>query len=76
MKEKDTKKNTIKGSILCCDCQYLGDKSSFPLPNDLIDVDPDNSFLKHYYCCSGDCSLYMKDITNLGITQCDCFEEL
>lgn len=26
--------------ILCCDCQYCGDKYSFPIPNDLMEVDP------------------------------------
>lgn len=40
-------------NILCCDCQYCGDKYSFPLPNDLIEVDSENPFIKHYYCCCG-----------------------
>lgn len=61
--------------ILCSDCQYCGDKYSFPLPNNLIDVEPNNPFLKHYYCC-GDSALYEKDITDLGITECTVFEEL
>lgn len=25
-------------NILCCDCQYCGDKYSFPLPNDLLEL--------------------------------------
>lgn len=66
----------MKENILCCDCQYCGDKHSFPLPNNLVDVDSANPLLKHYYCCSGDCELYEQDITNLGITQCNSFEEL
>ena len=32
-------------NILCCDCQYCGDKYSFPLPNDLIEVDSENLLL-------------------------------
>lgn len=52
-------------NILCCDCQYCGDKYSFPLPNDLIEVDSENPFIKHYYCCCGDSEFYGKDITNL-----------
>lgn len=64
-------------NILCCDCQYCGDKYSFPLPNDLIEVDSENPFInKHYYCCCGDSEFYGKDITNLGFTKCDSFEEL
>ena len=63
-------------NILCCDCQYCGDKYSFPLPNDLIEVDSENPFIKHYYCCCGDSEFYGKDITNLDLTKCDSFEEL
>ena len=61
---------------LCCDCQYCGDKYSFPIPNDLIYMDPENPILKHFYCCCGDCDLYGKDITGLGIHECEHFEEL
>lgn len=61
---------------LCCDCQYCGDKYSFPLPNDLIDVDPSNSAIKRYYCCCGDCARYGEDITGEGIEQCECFDAL
>ena len=56
-------------NILCCDCQYCGDKYSFPLPNDLIEVDSENPFIKHYYCCCGDSEFYGKDITNLDLTK-------
>ena len=63
-------------NILCCDCQYCGDKYSFPLPNDLIEADSENPFIKHYYCCCGDSEFYGKDITNLDLTKCDSFEEL
>lgn len=49
---------------LCTDCQYCGDKHSFPEPNCLIDVDPGNQFIKHYYCCCGDCDFYEQDIAD------------
>lgn len=62
--------------LLCCDCQYCGDKYSFPLPNDLIVTDNSNPFIKHYYCCCGDSKFYEQDITDLGVTCCDNFEEL
>lgn len=62
--------------ILCPDCQYCGDKYSFPMPNDLLDVDLGNPLLKRYYCCCGDCGFYGQDITGRGITICKCFEEL
>ena len=61
---------------LCCDCQFCGDKYSFPEPNDLIYMDLENPMLKHFYCCCGDCNLYGKDITGLGIHECKHFEEL
>lgn len=61
---------------LCCDCQFCGDKHSFPEPNDLIEMDPEHPMLKHFYCCCGDCDLYEKDITALGIRECEYFEEL
>lgn len=61
--------------MLCCDCQYLGDKYSFPQPNDIVDVDKNNEFIKHFYCCCGDCDMYEKDITALDIKMCECFEE-
>ena len=61
---------------LCCNCQYCGDKYSFPEPNDLIYMDPKDPLLKHFYCCCGDCDLYSKDITGLGIHECEHFEEL
>lgn len=63
-------------TILCCGCQYCGDKYSWPLPNDKIDTDPDNPWLKHYYCNCGDCDRYDQDVTGLGIEKCDCFEEI
>ena len=63
-------------TTICCDCQYLGDKYSFSLPNDLIDVDLNNTCIKHYYCCCGDCKLYGNDVTGLMVTECDSFEEL
>lgn len=66
----------MERNILCCDCQYCGDKFSFPLPNNLIYEDVANPLLKHYYCCCGDCEFYGKDITSLGISQCNNFEEL
>lgn len=28
------------------------------------------------YCCCGDCELYEKGVTNLGIHECEHFEEL
>ena len=61
---------------LCCDCAYCGDKFSFPLPNDKIECDPSNPFIKHFYCCCGDCDNYDKDITPLGIQKCSFFEEI
>lgn len=61
---------------ICCDCQFCGDKYSFPEPNDLIEMDPENPLLKHFYCCCGDCELYGKDITGMGIHECEHFEEL
>ena len=61
---------------ICCECQFCGDKYSFPEPNDLIEMDPENPLLKHFYCCCGDCDLYEKDITGLGIKECEHFKEL
>ena len=61
---------------VCCDCQYIGDKYSFPLPNDMVLIDQDNPFVKRFYCCNGDCKWYTKDITGEFIKNCDCFEEL
>ena len=61
---------------ICCDCQYCGDKYSFPMPNGLLEVYPENLLLKVSYCCCGDCVLYGEDITPLGLTECECFEEL
>lgn len=63
-------------SPICCDCQFCGDRFSFTLPNDKIEVDAENPSLKHFYCCCGDCDLYEKDITKLGLKKCDYFEEL
>lgn len=70
--ELRTKKDTV---TKCADCGYLGDKYSFPLPNDKIDVDDKNPFLKHYYCCCGDSERYEKDVTNEIVSHCACFEE-
>ena len=61
---------------ICCECQYCGDKHSFPMPNDLLEVYPENPLLKVLYCCCGDCDLYGKEVTKLGLTECKCFEEL
>lgn len=61
---------------ICPDCQYLGDKHSFPEPNDLLDVEPGNPFIKRYYCCCGDCELYGQDVTGMGIKTCEFFEEI
>lgn len=61
---------------ICCDCQYCGDKYSFPMPNELLENDENNSLLKAFYCCCGDCNLYRKRIDTLGIMKCKCFEEL
>ena len=61
---------------ICTDCQYLGDKYSFPMPNDLIDVDEKNPMLKHYYCCCGDSDQYQSEISLKKIRECDCFEKL
>lgn len=68
-----TKKETVTKCVGCC---YLGDKYSFPLPNDKIDVDAKNPFLKHYYCCCGDSERYECDVTNEIVSDCDCFEEI
>lgn len=62
--------------ILCSECQYCGDKYSFPIPNELLDTDPENPITKRYYCCCGDSELYREDITGKGVVSCDCFEEL
>lgn len=62
--------------IICCDCQYCGDKYSFPMPNSLVDIDSKNPLLKHFYCCCGDSPYYEHDITILGISHCEYFEEL
>lgn len=61
---------------ICCNCQYCGDKYSFPLPNDMLEVDKENPLLKAFYCCNGDCQLYEKRIDTLGIMGCKYFEEL
>lgn len=61
---------------LCCSCQYLGDKFSFPPPNDLPLVDKLNPRLKRYFCCCGDSDLYGLDITGRKINSCQYFEEL
>ena len=58
---------------MCCDCCYLGDKYSIPLPNDLKDVFEDG-ICKHYYCCCGDSAHYRTEITNSVIQNCPCFE--
>ena len=71
-KKKKKKDNVTK----CADCCYLGDKYSFPLHDNKIDVDDKNPFLKHYYCCCGDSERYEKDVTNEIISDCDCFEEI
>lgn len=60
--------------MLCCDCQYCGDKYSFPIPNEFVDVDAENPLVKHYYCCCGDSSFYRQDITAKNIEICDSFE--
>lgn len=60
---------------ICTECANLGDKFSFPLPNNLIDMDVENPFIKHYYCCCGDCDMYKKDITGILIKNCEWFQE-
>lgn len=65
-------KNTVVTK--CADCCYLGDKYSFPLPNNKIDLDANTPFLKHYYCCCGDSERYNDDVTNEIVSDCDCFE--
>lgn len=74
--KEDEKKRETEPVILCSDCCYLGDKYSFEQPNELLDTDPNNPFLKHYYCNCGDCDNYRKDITSANITSCSCFEGL
>lgn len=61
---------------ICCNCIFCCDKRGFPEPDDLIEIDPKNPMLEHFYCCCRDCSLYEKDITGLGIQECKHFEEL
>ena len=63
-------------SLKCTNCAYCGDKYSFEQPNDLIDVDANNPFIKHYYCNCGDSEHYRKDVTNVEIHNCDEFEEV
>ena len=60
----------------CCECQYLGDKYSFEQPNDLIDMDEKNPWIKHYYCNCGDSTHYRQDITGVKIERCKSFEKL
>lgn len=60
----------------CCECQYLGDKYSFEQPNDLIDMDEKNPWIKHYYCNCGDSNHYRQDITGAKIKKCKSFEKL
>ncbi|RKI66759.1 hypothetical protein D7V91_11700 [bacterium 1xD42-67] len=71
----DSSDQSCEGTT-CCDCQFCGDKYSFPTPNDLLYMDPKDPLIKHFYCCCGDCELYEKDITGLGIQECEHFEEL
>ncbi len=59
---------------ICRRCQYLGDKYSFPLPNNLLEADAQNQ--KKFYCCCGDCTLYGLDVTEREIGVCKWFEEL
>lgn len=61
---------------ICCNCAYVGDKYSFPLPNNLLDCDEDNPYIKHYYCCCGDSEQYEKDVSIQNIQLCECFSEL
>lgn len=60
----------------CVVCSYLGDKHSFPLPNDKPDVFEDNPLMKHYYCCCGDCNQYSTDVSVKNIQECECFEDI
>lgn len=60
----------------CVDCQYIGDKYSFPMPNDKEDVFNDNPLMKHYYCCNGDCNQYGREVSSRDIQSCECFEEI
>ena len=62
--------------MLCNKCQYCGDKNSFLLPNNMLDMDKDNPSIKPHYCCMGDSKHYAQRIDRLNITKCECFEEL
>ena len=64
----------VEGTLL--DNFVIACKRGFPEPNNLIEMDPENPMVKHLYCCCGDCELYGKDITGMGIHECECFEEL
>lgn len=57
-----------------CQNKELGEKFD-PFGSDTRKIFA-NPFIKHYYCCCGDSEFYGKDITNLGFTKCDSFEEL
>lgn len=62
--------------VLYHECQYIGDRYSFPNPNPFIGMEATNLSTKRFYCCCGDCEQYAEDITDMGIEQCDCFDEL
>lgn len=63
-------------ATLCHQCQYIGDKHSFPMPNNLIGIDPNNPTIKHFYCCCGDSECYGEDVTDVEIKECECFDAL
>ena len=46
----------------CRSCQYIGDKYSFSVPNDLVGADPKDPTKKRLYCCCGDSPYYEEDI--------------
>lgn len=69
------RKGAEQPACLCRTCAYAGDKFSFPLPNDKIIEDEEHPGVKHIYCCCGDCPNYGKDLTFLGVEQCEHHEK-
>ena len=61
----------------CADCAYLGDKYSFPLPNELEDTEHGHPLPKRYYCCCGDSPNYQKCVSSTMVVQsCEHFESV
>lgn len=61
---------------LCRRCAYIGDKYSFPMPNDLPAVDAADPTVKCLFCCCGDYTLYGKEVTWEDLKDCEHFDEL